>query len=72
MKNLDWDQCVVCEKKVPDYEPVMCCNGYMCGCYGEPVEPCFCSTECESQMDDGMEYIEAALSGKVEVDDDDS
>ena len=42
----DYYQCVVCDKDVPDYEPVMCCNGRECGCYGLPVEPCVCSQKC--------------------------
>lgn len=40
------DLCIICQKPVPDYEPEYCCNGDMCGCYGEPVEPCVCGQEC--------------------------
>lgn len=40
--------CEVCEKDMPDYEPVMCCTGYFieCGCMGRPIEPAICSEEC--------------------------
>lgn len=36
--------------EVPDdYEPVFCCNGHMCGCYGYPINPMFCD-ECELKI----------------------
>ncbi|GBF73157.1 hypothetical protein PA598K_01442 [Paenibacillus sp. 598K] len=38
--------CIVCGVDVPDYEPEMCCSGYMCGCMGLPIEPPICSKEC--------------------------
>jgi len=44
-RDLDWDKCIVCGKEI-DYELPMCCNGYMCGCQGLPVEPPLCSEEC--------------------------
>lgn len=34
-------------KPVSDYEPEFCCNGFECGCYGRPINPCVCSSECE-------------------------
>ena len=43
------DTCYVCGKPVPDYEPQWCCNGSQCGCRGLPVEPPFCSGECEKK-----------------------
>jgi hypothetical protein len=29
-----------------DYKPEYCCDGYMCGCMGYPINPIFCD-ECE-------------------------
>ncbi len=40
------DDCIICGKEVPDYEPKMCCSGRECGCLGLPTEPCVCSQEC--------------------------
>ena len=31
--------CVFCRKEVEEYIPDYCCDGRMCGCYGEPLEP---------------------------------
>lgn len=41
--------CMICEKEL-DYEPLMCCSGYMCGCYGMPIEPPVCSNECYNKL----------------------
>lgn len=41
------DQCIICGKEVPDYEPEMCCSGQECACLGAPIEPCVCSRECD-------------------------
>lgn len=38
--------CMICDKELKDYDPKMCCSGYMCGCRGMPTEPPICSTEC--------------------------
>lgn len=35
--------CLICGKNI---EIQMCCNGYMCGCMGQPVEPPLCSEKC--------------------------
>lgn len=35
--------CEVCGTEI---EVTMCCNGHMCGCYGLPVDPPVCSSEC--------------------------
>lgn len=40
---------MICEKEL-DYEPLMCCSGYMCGCYGMPIEPPVCSNECYNKL----------------------
>lgn len=32
-----------------DHQPEMCCDGYMCGCYGKPTNPVFCET-CEEKL----------------------
>lgn len=35
--------CVACKKPLPrGYKYVDCCDGYMCGCKGLPVEPWVC------------------------------
>ena len=47
LKSLNHATCLICGKPVPDYEPKMCCDGYMCGCQGMPIEPCVCSEECD-------------------------
>lgn len=31
---------------MPDYDPKMCCDGFECGCMGQPTEPPVCSKEC--------------------------
>jgi len=38
--------CLICQKPVDDYDPMMCCSGFECGCMGQPTEPCICSDEC--------------------------
>ena len=38
--------CIICGKPVEDYNPKMCCDGFECGCMGQPTEPCVCSKEC--------------------------
>jgi len=35
--------CLTCGIEI---EVNICCNGYMCGCQGQPTEPPFCSQEC--------------------------
>ena len=45
-KEEDIYECFACGKPVPDYEPKMCCSGYMCGCRGQPTEPPVCSSDC--------------------------
>lgn len=47
--------CLVCGKPVPGYKPKYCCSGRECGCYGEPIEPCVCSSKCWDAMLDGSE-----------------
>ena len=45
-------QCINCENVVEveaSYEPEYCCNGYMCGCYGDPINPIFCD-DCEKKL----------------------
>lgn len=42
--------CEVCNKPVPEYVPKYCCNGFGCGCFGLPVEPCICSEECWNKV----------------------
>ena len=33
------DECYFCGKPVEDFEPIYCCDGYMCGCQGMPIDP---------------------------------
>lgn len=28
----------------------MCCNGYMCGCMGQPIDPPACSNDCYDKL----------------------
>ena len=37
-KNIN-NICVYCKEPVEDFEPIFCCNGYMCGCEGDPIDP---------------------------------
>ncbi|KKN18990.1 hypothetical protein LCGC14_0950390 [marine sediment metagenome] len=77
------DQCIICQKEVPDYEPEMCCSGQECACLGRPIEPCVCSQECDKAAHDyiGLPFDERRkragikLNGgieKLEVKDDSS
>ena len=38
--------CLICGRPVPDYRPEYCCNGFECGCHGQPRDPCVCLPEC--------------------------
>ena len=33
------NECIFCNKPVDDYIAEYCCDGYMCGCGGGPIEP---------------------------------
>lgn len=42
--------CWECSQPMPkDYTPDMCCDGYMCGCQGGPVDPVCCTNICEQK-----------------------
>lgn len=43
-------ECVACGKEMLDYEPEMCCGGYMCGCMGMPLYPPICSEACYNSL----------------------
>lgn len=47
-------RCEICLTPVSDYEPEYCCSGYMCGCFGKPIEPCVCSERCYKALMDGI------------------
>lgn len=44
MKQVDL-VCMYCKTLFVGYDP-RCCDGYMCGCQGQPTEPIVCSEEC--------------------------
>jgi len=48
-------KCEICKKVVDDFVPEYCCDGTDCGCMGLPIEPCFCSKECEDKFDERIE-----------------
>jgi len=42
------EKCWECKvNDIPD--PIYCCDGHMCGCYGYPIEPPFCD-ECYEKL----------------------
>lgn len=45
--------CEICAKPVPDYKPQYCCSGHECGCYGRPLYPCICSSDCWDALMNG-------------------
>ena len=45
-KDVKGEYCEVCNEFVEGFEYLMCCDGRECGCMGQPIEPCICSTEC--------------------------
>ena len=61
-KEKTWDEklelaniktCIECGvNEVPDFEFEYCCNGYMCACYGFPinVDYCICE-ECKTSLE---------------------
>lgn len=46
--------CLICDKPVPRYKPQYCCDGRACGCYGQPIEPCVCSSKCWDALMEGI------------------
>lgn len=45
-------KCAACGIEIEvydEYEPEYCCDGRMCGCRGEPINPMFCD-ECEEKI----------------------
>jgi hypothetical protein len=49
MKHWNCDSCGEPIKVFKEYEPEHCCDGYLCGCYGYPINPIFC-TPCERKI----------------------
>lgn len=39
-------RCWTCNKIMLDWKPTYCCDGFECGCRGEPTEPQVCSNYC--------------------------
>lgn len=46
--------CEICGRPVIDYDPMYCCNGVDCACYGLPTNPCVCSKECADALYQGI------------------
>ena len=61
-------ECLICGKRVEDYDPEFCCNGRDCCCAGGPVNPCVCSDECEDAVYKyiGLEYEDRRLKAGIE------
>jgi len=62
-------ECLICCKPVPDYDPGFCCNGYECGCIGQPTEPCVCSDDCADALYNGIgkPYEQRRIDAGIEV-----
>lgn len=39
--------CNICETEI---EIQLCCNGFRCGCMGQPIYPPVCSKECYDKL----------------------
>lgn len=44
-KHYCWNE--HCQNEIP--EPVGCCSGRDCGCMGQPIDPPFCSKQCQKE-----------------------
>lgn len=42
--------CMSCNKEFFGHDPQYCCNGNMCGCIGQPIEPVVCSEKCYHEL----------------------
>lgn len=49
LKDWNCDKCGDTIKVLNDYEPIECCSGYLCGCYGYPINPVLCE-KCMSEI----------------------
>ena len=49
MKSWKCNACNADIEVFDEYEPQFCCDGKMCGCYGEVINPVFCD-ECEEKF----------------------
>lgn len=47
-------RCLICQKPMPDYEPMFCCSGHECGCMGLPTNMQVCSQRCMIACIDGI------------------
>lgn len=45
-------------------KPQTCCNGFDCGCMGQPIEPPFCSNECYDKYMSASKVAHAADGGR--------
>ena len=43
-------QCVVCGVHYTGQEPRRCCDGFQCGCNGQPIDPEVCSETCYDRL----------------------
>ena len=43
-------KCVNCGDEMPEYIIEYCCDGKLCGCMGEPMNPLICSQKCWDEL----------------------
>jgi hypothetical protein len=56
MENEEKFFCWGCGKvEIP--EPVSCCSGHECGCMGQPIDPPFCSDECQREWSSNRKSV---------------
>ena len=48
--QLKGDNCLVCDRYVSEYDPMMCCNSQGCSCMGLPLRLCLCSKKCLTDL----------------------
>lgn len=61
--------CLICTKPVHDYIPQYCCSGYECGCMGQPIDPCVCSSECNDAVFNniGMPMEQRRIKASIDI-----
>lgn len=60
---IDFTKCFICKQPVEGYEPVYCCSGHECGCFGLPTEPPLCDKpECVQRVFGKPDHAEQSSS----------